>query len=117
MMTFRELCLIKAALHYLAAQESVPARVHDVATNAGQFTTTVRDAERIADKLDNVVFAERLIGNLRADDGEALLTLAAGQVPTGRTDKPTFTRQARFMERVCGFIRERGGAEATSRVA
>lgn len=110
-MTFRDLCIIRAALYHLAAQQAVPANVYDVATNAGQFVVKPADAEAVADKLEDAVFAERLIGNLRPSDTAALEGLLASQIPEGRPDRQSHTRQRRFIERLCGYFAQREGGQ------
>ena len=103
-MTFRDHCILKAALTLFAQQPELPHDIELLATNGGQFIVQPSDALGVGDRLDAAVFADRIIGDLTKTDAAAIATLIDTSAPAQRRDRAAKSRQQRFAERVHSFI-------------
>ena len=103
-MTFREHCILKAALQLFAEQTALPAHIEQQATNGGQFTVEPNGALAVRESLDAAVFADRLIGDLTKTDAEHIATLVSAYVPEQKKDRAAKARQQRFTERTLSLI-------------
>ena len=103
-MTFRDHCILKAALTLFAQQTTLPADIEMLATNGAQFTVQPSDARSVEDRLDAAVFADRIVGDLTRADAAAIGALIEGSTPAQRKDRAAKGRQQRFAERVHTFI-------------
>ena len=104
-MTFRDHCILKAALTLFAGEHNLPPHIAEIASNDGQFAVTAADAEGVAQRFEKAVFADRLIGDLTVSDAQAIAELVASSVPEQRKDRASKGRQQRFLERVQTFNR------------
>lgn len=103
-MTFRDHCILKAALALFAQQTTLPRDIELLATNGTQFTVQPSDALIVGNQLDAAVFADRIVGNLTKTDAAAIGALIEASMPSQRKDRAAKGRQQRFAQRVQTFI-------------
>lgn len=103
-MTYRDQCIIRAALQLFAEQTQLPAHIADIATNGGQFALQPADAERAAISFENATFAGRLLGDLTKPDAEQLVALIETMQPSQRRARAAKGRQERFARRALAYI-------------
>lgn len=103
-MTFRDQCIIRAALQLFAEQTHLPAHIADLASNGGQFTVHPGDARGAAASFENATFAARLLGDLTKPDAEQIVALIETTQPSQRRDRAAKGRQERFARRALTYI-------------